>query len=542
MVTSGAGGRQKAARMDSGMGQVPVEHYLRILMHRKWLAAGVWVAVSVATVTVAYRLPNTYTSETVILVDPQKVPEAYVKPTVSGDVRNRLGTLSQQILSESRLQKIIDANNLYQEEKKKGLFREDIITLMRSDISVKVVSDFGASQDLQAFRISYSGRDPQLVAAVTNQIAEQFITQNLEDRAEQANGTANFLTNQLAETRKKLEEQEARLRDFRLKHVGEMPKQETAELQLLGQAQSQLQMESDSLSRAEQQRSYIQSMMAQTAPVVDLDASENVGTKAAPDSRATALAAAKAKLAQLLTRYTEDHPDVRKLKKAIADEEAKQAAAKQQAAASEPAPAPKPAPKPPADHYNPVLQAQLTTLDAEIAKHKQEQERLSKLVAVYRAKLDAIPVREQEIAQLERDYEMSKAHYSQLLEKQLSAQTASELEVRQKGEKFKPLDRALPAERPSSPNRLLINLAGSFGGLIFGLLLATANEFFAPSIVEAQDLAEATGLALLGEIPVIRTQADRRLRKMWILVATTSMVVAALAGGAVLIYHYRGPI
>ena len=542
MVTSGAGGRQKAARMDSGMSQVPVDHYLRILMHRKWLAVGVWVAVSVATVIVAYRLPNTYTSETVILVDPQKVPEAYVKPTVSGDVRNRLGTLSQQILSESRLQKIIDANNLYQEEKKKGLFREDIITLMRSDISVKVVSDFGASQDLQAFRISYSGRDPQLVAAVTNQIAEQFITQNLEDRAEQANGTANFLTNQLAETRKKLEEQEARLRDFRLKHVGEMPKQETAELQLLGQAQSQLQMESDSLSRAEQQRSYIQSMMAQTAPVVDLDATENIGTKAAPDSRATALAAAKAKLAQLLTRYTEDHPDVRKLKKAIADEEAKQAAAKQQAAASEPAPAPKPAPKPPADHYNPVLQAQLTTLDAEIAKHKQEQERLSKLVAVYRAKLDAIPVREQEIAQLERDYEMSKAHYSQLLEKQLSAQTASELEVRQKGEKFKPLDRALPAERPSSPNRLLINLAGSFGGLIFGLLLATAKEFLAPSIVEAQDLTEATGLALLGEIPVIRTQADRRLRKMWILVATTSMVVAALAGGAVLIYHYRGPI
>src|ERR1700722_19203686 len=88
--------------------EVSVEHYLRVILHRKWLVVLVFVLVSAATIAISHTLPNVYTSETVILVDPQKVPDSYVKATVTGDVRDRLGTLSQQILSATRLQKIID--------------------------------------------------------------------------------------------------------------------------------------------------------------------------------------------------------------------------------------------------------------------------------------------------------------------------------------------------------------------------------------------------------------------------------------------------
>ena len=119
---------------------------------------GVALAVSAGTAVVSHYLPNVYTSETVILVDPQKVPDSNVKSTDTGDVRNRLSTLSQQILSATRLQKIIETLNLYPEDRK-TLAREDVIARMRSDISVQVVSDFGTSQDLQAFRITYSGKD-----------------------------------------------------------------------------------------------------------------------------------------------------------------------------------------------------------------------------------------------------------------------------------------------------------------------------------------------------------------------------------------------
>src|SRR5690349_1661067 len=90
-------------------------HYFQLILHRKWIVIAVFVAVSVVTAVVADRLPNIYTSETVIMVDPQKVPESYVKAMVTGDVRNRLGTLTQQILSATRLQKIIETAGLYPE-------------------------------------------------------------------------------------------------------------------------------------------------------------------------------------------------------------------------------------------------------------------------------------------------------------------------------------------------------------------------------------------------------------------------------------------
>src|SRR5712692_6802177 len=141
MVTSGASsdaGQQRRLATGSGSNDSPVEHYLRVLLHRKWVVLGVWALVSVAVAAFAFYLPDIYLSETLILVDPQKVPEAYVKSTVTGDIRNRLGTLSQQILSTTRLQKIIDTLNLYPKERK-ALAREDLISLMRSHISVGVV-------------------------------------------------------------------------------------------------------------------------------------------------------------------------------------------------------------------------------------------------------------------------------------------------------------------------------------------------------------------------------------------------------------------
>jgi succinoglycan biosynthesis transport protein ExoP len=551
--TSGGRGQRKSAAPGPDLN---IEHYLRILLHRWWLVVGTFVVVTAATIAITSRIPNIYSSETTILVDPQKVPETYVKATVTGDVRNRLGTLSQQILSVTRLQKIIDSLNLYPDERKR-LAREDVIAKMRSDISVSMVSG-GGSQDLQAFRIAYSGKEPRLVSQVTNQLATLFIDENLKAREQQATGTTEFLTNQLQEGRKILEEQEAKLRDFKLKHIGEMPEQQTADLQVLGQLQSQLQIESEALSRAEQQKTYLQSMMAQApAPVIDMDgAQESVAempgqsqmqTTTAPK---TALESNKAKLATLLARgYTERHPDVQKLKLQIAQEDLAEA----------PVPAPAVEPlrdEPPAtatettkkvrptvgaNYVNPVLQSQLKSLQDEISKHKQEQQRLNKLVAGYQTKLEAIPVREQQISELVRDYEISKAHYAQLLGNQLSAETATELEVRQKGEKFTVLDAALPAERPTSPKRALLNSGGGIAGLALGIMLALVTEALGMSITMPEQIAAATGMQVLEVIPLIQTHADKIVRKRRLrLTVASGMVATVLAIFAILFLHYKG--
>jgi succinoglycan biosynthesis transport protein ExoP len=534
------------------------EHYWRILLHRKWRVIAVFLLVSAGTAIGSYFLPDTYTSETLILVDPQKVPESYVKSTVTGDVRNRLGTLSQQILSATRLQKIIDTLNLYPVERK-NLAREDLITMMRGHIGVTVVSDFGASQDLQAFRISFSGKDPRVVAQVANDLASLFIDENLKAREQQATGTTEFLQNQLQEARKSLEMQEAKLKEFRLKHIGEMPEQQAADLQILGQLQSQQQLEGDALARADQQKSMIQSMMSQSsAPVVDLDrgemqkpaggsGSEGNEAKAAPPKPVNSV---RAQLEALLARgYTEGHPSVKKLRAELADEDSR----KEAAPVPEPppdaikAPAPvEPAPRvrrtvpTPVAYTNPVLQSQLSTLEAEIGKHKQEQQRLAKLIGTYQVKLEAIPVREQEVAELVRDYEISKGHYSQLLNSQLSAETATQLEIRQKGEKFSILDPAQPAERPSSPNRKLLNAGGSVAGLGLGLLFALLSEFLGMSITTPEQITESTSIPVLEVIPVIQTQKDRNIRRQRLVWATASgLVVFVLASCAALIYHYR---
>jgi polysaccharide chain length determinant protein (PEP-CTERM system associated) len=521
--------------------ELSLEHYWRLILHRKWLVLGTFIVVSLSTAIVAHRLPDVYSSETLILVDPQKVPESYVKPTVTGDVRDRLGTLSQQILSATRLQKIIDTFNLYANERK-TLPREDVILLMRSHIRVNVLSDFGGSQDLQAFRISFTGSDPRLVAQVTNELASLFIEENLKAREQQAQGTSDFLQNQLQETRKLLEQQEAKLKDFKLKHIGEMPEQQAADIQILGQMQAQLQAESDALSRAQQQKSYVQSMMAQTsAPVVDLDGSEpgakSHGNTDGPKTQ-SALSIAKAKLAQLRTHYSDSYPDVQKLKRQIEEEEKAQKAELEAIAKDTPPEPPvKASERPPVNHSNPVLQSQLEALDAEIVKHKAEQARLSNVIAGYQSKLEAIPVREQQINDLVRDYEISKAHYSQLLEKQLSAETATQLEIRQKGEKFSILDPAQPAERPSQPNRRLINAAGSLGGLALGLVLALITEVFGMSITAPEQIVEVSGLPVLEVIPMIHTQAAPALTRKRLILTAVSGAALVLVCCALYYYH-----
>jgi succinoglycan biosynthesis transport protein ExoP len=564
MVNAGTatGGRPRGSALKALESQISPAHYLRVILHRKWLVIAVFALVSAGTAIYAYWMPDVFTSDTLILLDPQKVPESYVKSTVTGDVRNRLGTLQQQILSATRLQKIIDTLSLYPTERK-TLAREDLITLMRNQISVNVVSDFGGSQDLQAFRITYSGKEPHVVAQVANELASQFIDENMKARELQATGTTDFLQNQLQDTRKALEGQESKLRDFKLKHIGELPEQQAGELQILGQLQAQLQTEGEALARAESQKSLTQAMMAQQSPVVDMD---DYDSKAAPAAASGAegkgtpakpVSATRTQLNALLAKgYTEQHPMIRKLRTELAAEESAQkdtavAAPVVEAVADVAPPPPPPAPTttapaakrrpaPIMSSNNPILQSQLNVIEGEIAKHKQEQQRLNKQIAGYQAKVEAIPVREQQITELERDYQISKAHYGQLLNNQLSAETASQLEIRQKGEKFSILDPAQPAERPSSPNRKMIDAAGCVMGLSLGFLLALLTEFVGVSITTAEQITDSTGIPVLDVIPIIQTYADRTIHRRRLIWATASgVVLCVLASCAVLLYHFR---
>jgi succinoglycan biosynthesis transport protein ExoP len=209
---------------------------------------------SLAGATLVFMMPDHYKASTTILVDPQKIPEKYVSPTISSDPGQRLTTITQQVLSSTRLQQIVDEMHLYPELQGKSS-REEIIEKMRKDISITVKQ--GSSSGLSAFTIEYEGSKAAEVASVANQLAGSFIEWNNKNRKQQAEDTTEFLDSQLKEAKENLEEQEKKVSAFKMSHLGEMPEQQQANLQALAQLQTQFQANADAQNRLDVERTLL---------------------------------------------------------------------------------------------------------------------------------------------------------------------------------------------------------------------------------------------------------------------------------------------
>ena len=273
-----------------------VRHY------RGWIFLGT-VLFTLAGFTYVLLMPDRYKASTTILVDPQKVPEKYVSPTVSSDPGQRLSTITQQVLSVTRLQQIIDDMQLYPELRGK-ISREELIELMRKDITITVKQ--GSASGLSAFTIEYEGRQRQQVAQVANQLASSFIEWNVKSREQQAQDTTEFLDAQLKEAKQNLEAQESRLSAFKMSHLGEMPEQQPANMQALTQLQGQFQANADALNRLEVERTLMSRGLESTnsGPVRSVPV---VTERAKLEGERRQL---KAQLQDLQNRYTSAHPEV----------------------------------------------------------------------------------------------------------------------------------------------------------------------------------------------------------------------------------------
>src|SRR6202162_4840773 len=263
----------------------------------------------------SWLIPSTYRSGTLILVEQPSVPEKYVVSNIDSDIQHQLDSITQQILSRTRLLRIIDSLGLYaQERKHKG--PDDLVEIMRKDIEIEL--SHGDYRKLSAFNIYYASRDPKMAQEATSELANLFITENIEERQKRSENTTSFLEDQLVQARAKLAAQEARLRVFKDQHLGELPTQTQSNLQILTGLQSQLQANQDSLNRAKQQNTYLESLINQYRAMA-------TGSKPGETGGPVGLAAIdkeldqlKAQLADLTSHYTNKHPDVRKTKEQIA--------------------------------------------------------------------------------------------------------------------------------------------------------------------------------------------------------------------------------
>jgi succinoglycan biosynthesis transport protein ExoP len=500
---------------------------LRTVWKRKLLIALVAALVGGLAMAVVFALPAVYRAQAVILVESQRIPERFVTSTVSSDLNDRLSNLKQQILSYSRLLTIIQKYNLYR-DKRQSTPEEEIIEMMRRDTGVELERGWSTEQP-GAFRITYEGREPAVVAQVANELAELFIDQNLRSREVNAVGTAEFLEDQLAEAKRRLEEQEARLTEYKRTHNGELPQQENALNASLSRLQLQLQSVQEQISRAQQNQALrdgeLETAQTSRAAVIQMTEQAAEGTPAG----ATAAAAQKdsalieKQLAALQSRYTASHPDVKALSEILARTRLREA----QSTAAETAPVQGAATKNVTDSGKLLIGGtllrererveQLKTLRGIAVKQIEDAEaervRVLREMAALEARMRQLPVREQQMTGLLRDYEISKANYQSLLNKQLAARMATEMERNQKSERFTVLDSARIPEKPVRPDRTVLSGAGWLIGLVLSIGAAFAVELRRNVLLGEWELPEGT--PVLGRVPRIdlRPQDARRTKK-----------------------------
>jgi polysaccharide chain length determinant protein (PEP-CTERM system associated) len=492
---------------------------------------------------VSWFLPSRYRSTTLILVEQPTMPRDYVVPNVADDLQERLQSITQQILSRSRLLHIIDELNLYAGGQSSPS-PDDKVERMRKDIGIELVRD--NSNRVTAFNVSYSSHDAHSAQQVTSELTNLFINENLEARQQQSEVTTNFLEDQLETARKSLAEQEEKIRQFKLQHVGELPAQLETNLQILNGLQAQLQSEGDALNSAKQQHVYLQTLIDQYRALQSSPKTADgspVGLPALDDE----LDKLKGQLADLSSRYTDRHPDVRKLKEQIgktekmrgqmladlgtrdlpAQSDANSNAAVQGAADARGA-----------SSAMVQLQGQLQANQIEIADREHAIAELKKKIADYQTRLNQEPVREQQLADLARGYDQSKANYDELLKKKNESAMATSMELRQQGERFRILDPPSLPLKPDFPNHLKFCGIGLGVGLALGGLVAGAFEMLDHRVHDERELEGLLPVAVITEIPEIISPVDekRKRRKVWLGWGTAVLVVCTILAGSALSY------
>lgn len=445
-----------------------LQRLLEVPLRRPRLVAVPFVIALAASLAAPFMVPKRYRSSTLILVEKEKVPESFVPKIRGEDAAPRLLTIKQEILSRTRLERIIDELNPYPERLNRVPLT-DLIDAIRGATTIAVKGS-------DAFTVEFVHRDPHMAMQVASRLASLFIEETVEKRESRVADATEFIESELEQARRQLEGREQALRQFKEEHMGTLPEQTASNLATLQRLQLEQQAVTASLQVARDRLSALELNSSSSPP-----AASNLESE---------LARLRGELAVLRSRYTDEHPEVRATLGRLARAE--------KAAAAAPAPS------------NPtaaVLQQQLAQARAEVDTLKARASTIDRRIAALQARVDEAPRTEQLLSSLSRDHQKLNENYLALLNKKLDAQMAQKLEERWKGERFRILDPAYLPEEPISPNATLFLLGGVLLGLAAGLATAFAMELLDHSVKDAEELEAALQHPVLATIPHIGPRA-----------------------------------
>ncbi|MGY6275577.1 lipopolysaccharide biosynthesis protein [Methylomonas sp. MgM2] len=555
-----------------------IKDYLKIIKVRRKFLVIPFIIIALLSIILAVVLPSIYRSSATILIEEQEIPSELVKSTVTTFADQRIQIISQRIMSRSNLIEIIKKYDLYADDRKTKT-EEKILEKMRDSIKVESISadvidprNGAPTKATIAFVLSFDDESPILSQKVANELTSLFLKENIKSRTQSAENAAMFLSEEARRLKEKIQQLQAQLASFKEKYLHQLPEVNQLNQQELTSLNNQL-ISLDSQERAAQERRfYLEGQLAQIDPnamatnavgnrVFDMKDrlkelqsqypsllarySENhpdlvkirreieslqteIGVNTDLNAMNAELTEKKAELGMLLKQYSAKHPDVVKLQRQISSLQDALVEAKQNNYSSidlEP--------------DNPAyitLKSQLEAANSDIKAISYTREQIKQKIEELRSNLMQAPLVEKDYMDLVQELTNTNQRYQEVSAREMEAQISQQLELQKKGERFTLIDPPQEPLEPVSPNRVAI--------LFLGFVLAMAGGFGAVALAETLDstihsqkaITNILGVAPLATIPYLESQQEYEAQKKHQMIVSIGILITGVI--AIVIFHF----
>jgi polysaccharide chain length determinant protein (PEP-CTERM system associated) len=491
--------------------ELSMDDYLAMFSRRMKVILIPALLAPLAGFAISYAFPAKYTSQSLVLVEAAKIPDAVVQQVFTEDLTQHIATIQQQVLSANRLRPMIDRLGLakngqnledVQDEIRLGMTIEPVVTDL-SEVGLAGRGRPGQSRTpVPGFYVMYTAPNAREAQQICTDLTSNLLEEDLKSREDVTQGTTLFLTKQVEDAKQNLDELDKRLAAFKDQHMGQLPGDEDNNMKILMGLNSQLDANSQTLNRATQDKAYTESLLAQQVSTWKTSQSANN-----PQTLQQQLSQLQAQLIDLQGKYTDDHPDVIKTRADIAEVKKKLAEVNDAAGKSDSAADKESGSEPPEIKQ---LRLQIHQYQDLIAQTTRDQKKLQEEIAVYQSRVASSPAVEEQYKELARDYDNAQKVYQDDLAKQSTSKMATQAEQQQQGEQMVLLDPANLPDSPSFPNRLFFAGGGLGAGLMLGLGLALWLELRDKCIRTEADAESALGLPMLVAVPWVGETAGAR--------------------------------